>query len=224
MRFLNVKATVIFLVVVIVVVGGTALLHSYQITRHSSTFYDMAVAAWNDKPRRDADAFQSMKDYLALKPTDFKARQELGGWLAESGRFKAAADVLEELVRALEKQVPPDQKLVDEVHRKLVMIWMVDLHNYQAAEAHLNALLQPYSPDHPEQIDAEGANLLWRLGDCQRKQRKEEEAIESYKKGAGQRREQGPCQHLLRSGDDLPVWAREEGHRSTQVHGRNDCG
>ncbi len=184
MRFLNVKATVIFLIAVIVVVGGTHLLHSYQISRHSSTFHDMAVAAWNDKPRRDADAFQCMKDYLALKPTDFKARQELGGWLAESGRFNASADVLEELVRALEKQDPPDKTMLDEVHRSLIVVWMDDLHNQPAAESHLRALLQPYVNVPPEQIDAEGANLLWRLGDCLRKQHKDEkneEAIKSYK-------------------------------------------
>ena len=182
MRFLNLKAAIIFLVVVIVLAGGTALLHTYQIGRHSSTFHETAVAAWNDKPRRDADAFQSMKDYLALKPTDFKARQELGGWLAESGRFKACADVLEELARALDKQDPPDKEFLNEVNRTLVVIWMDDLHNQSAAEAHLKALLQPYPLDHPEQIDAEGANLLWRLGVCQRKQGKEDEAIENFKK------------------------------------------
>ena len=181
MRFLNVKATVIFLVVLIVVVGGTHLLHSYQISRHSSTFHDMAVAAWNDKPRRDADAFKGMNEYLYLKPTDFKAWQELGGWLAESGHFKAAADKLEELVRALEKQDPPDKTMLDDVHRALIVVWMDDLHNQPAAESHLKALLQPYNLDHPETIDAEGANLLWQLGNCQRKQRREEDAIKSYK-------------------------------------------
>jgi tetratricopeptide (TPR) repeat protein len=185
MRSLNVNAAVILLVVVIVLAGGTALLHSYQITRHSSTFYDMAKAAWNNKPRREADAFQSMKDYLALKPTDFKARQELGDWLVESGHFKSASDVLEELIRTLEKQDTPDTKLINEVHRKLVDIFIDHFHDnqaaLQAAESHLKALLEAYPPDHPEKMDGEGATLYMRLGDCQRKQHKDDEAIDSYK-------------------------------------------
>jgi tetratricopeptide (TPR) repeat protein len=181
MRTLNVKAAVILLIVVIAVVGSTHLLHSYQVLRHSSTLYDMAVAAWKETPRRDVDAIQCMRSYLVLKPQDYKAVKELSGWLVETRRYSAAAMTLEELLRGLEKQDPPDMKMLKEVRRQLAFIWMDNLRNLPAAETYLKGLLQDYPLDHPEQLDAEGAELVWRLGDCQRKQGKEREAIACYK-------------------------------------------
>ena len=137
MRTVNVKAAVILLIVVVVVAGSTHLLHSYQLSRHSSTLHDMAVAAWNDTPRRDMDALQWMKDYLGFKPKDYQAVQDYGGWLIETRRFSAAANTLEELVRNLEseKEGSPERKLLPEVHRRLARLWMDDFGNFPAAAA-----------------------------------------------------------------------------------------
>ena len=68
MRTLNIKVVVIFLVGVIVVAGSTHFLHSFQVTRHSSTFRAQAYAFWDETPRRYTDAIQCMKWYLQLAP------------------------------------------------------------------------------------------------------------------------------------------------------------
>ena len=182
MRTLNVKAAVILLIVAIFVVVSTALLHNYQLLRRSSTLKDLAIAAWNETPRRDVDAIQGMRAYLVLRPNDYDAIQKLGGWLIEAKRFGLAANTLEELMRGLEKQDPPDAKMIAEVHQQLAGLWMEKLGNPSAAEQHLAALLQNYPADHPEQLDSEGAMLLLRLGDCYRQQGKVDKAIECYMK------------------------------------------
>lgn len=184
MRTVNVKAAVILLIVVVVVVGSTHLLHSYQLSRHSATLHDMAVAAWNDTPRRDLDALQWMKDYLGFKPKDYPAIQEYCGWLIQSGRVNAAANTLEELVRKLEneKEDSPDRKMLPEVHRQLAVLWLDQLHNYPLAAAHLRALLPDSLLEHPEQISLDDADLLRHLGDCYQKQTKYNEAIDCYNK------------------------------------------
>ena len=86
MQTLNVKRTLIFLAVVIIVAGSAHLLHSYQLKRHSSTFKTQALAAWNDNPRRDVDALKLMWAYVLLKPQDYEAREELGFTPGETGR------------------------------------------------------------------------------------------------------------------------------------------
>ncbi len=182
MRTLNVKAAVILVIVVIIVAGSTHLLHSFQVFRHSSTLKDRAVAAWNEKPRRDEDALRYMKDYLGFQPKDFEAVQRYADWLVEVNRCGPAAMTLEELVRNLEKEEPPDAKLLSEVRRRLAAIWMDKLQNWRAAQAHLKVLLQNYPVNHPEQLDSEGAELVWRLGYCYSKQAKDKDAIDCYKR------------------------------------------
>ena len=64
MRTLNVKLTVILLVGLILVAGSAHLLHSYQVQRNASSFKVQAKAAWNDDPRRAAEAVRLMRTYL----------------------------------------------------------------------------------------------------------------------------------------------------------------
>lgn len=184
MRTINLKAAVILLIVVVVVACSTHLLHSYQLSRHSLTLHDMAVAAWNDTPRRDMDALRSMRDYLGLKPKDYQAVREYGGWLIESRRLTAAADTLEQLVRNLEneKEDFADRKMLPHVRRQLAILWMDGLHNYSNAAAHLKVLLPESLLAHPEQISLDDADLLRRLGDCYQKQAQYNKAIDCYKK------------------------------------------
>src|SRR5271157_4117446 len=120
MRTLNVKRAVILLVVVIVVAGSTHLLHSYQLQRKPASYKTQATAAWQDNPRRAAEAFQLMRAYLGLEPKDYEAREELGQWYFESGRFTNASSTLEELLRALEKRDPPDVAKMQAVRWKLI--------------------------------------------------------------------------------------------------------
>ena len=124
MRTLNVKRVVILLVVVVVIAGSTHLLHSYQLQRNSATFKTQATAAWDDHPRRVADAVRLMRVYLALAPKDYEAREQLGSWYFESGRPSNASLTLEELLRVLDKQVPPDPARVQAVRRKLIEAYM----------------------------------------------------------------------------------------------------
>ena len=191
MRTLNVKAAVILLIVAIFVVVSTALLHNYQLLRASSR---ERSRTWplrrGTRPRaRDVDAIQGMRAYLVLRPNDYDAIQKLGGWLIEAKRFGLAANTLEELMRGLEKQDPPDAKMIAEVHQQLAGLWIEKLGNPSAAEQHLPALLQNYPADHPEQLDSEGAMLLLHLGDCYRQQGKVDKAIECYMKAKANDRE-----------------------------------
>ncbi len=193
MRTLNVKATVIFLIVLTVVVGSTHLLHSYQVSRHSTLFRTMAREAWNATPRRADDAIQCMTNYLSIEPNDFEAVKDLGFWQAETGRFNAAANRLEELLRMLEKNGGPDKhkEMMGDIHRELVQIYMKGLKKWADAEGHLEALLQDYPLDRPQEIDIGGAALLQRLAECQRHQRQEKEAIESYTKALANPKNRG---------------------------------
>ena len=120
MRTLNVRRTIVLLIVVIVVAGSTHLLHSVQVQRNSSSYKIQAEAAWNDKPRRLLDAIVLMRVYLILEPKDYKAREELGFWYIGCGQFPAATGILEELLRVLEKQTPPDVPWIQRVRRKAI--------------------------------------------------------------------------------------------------------
>ena len=124
MRTLNVKRVVILLVVVVVIAGSAHLLHSYQLVRNSLSFKNQAETAWNDNPRRVADAVRLMSIYRALAPKDYDAGEQLGFWYFESGRPGNAIKTLEEVLRELEKQVPPDEEKVLAVRRKLIEAYM----------------------------------------------------------------------------------------------------
>ena len=90
MRTLNVRRTVILLVAVIAVAGSAHLLHSYQLQRNSSFYKTQAKAAWDHNPRQVPEALRLMATYLVLEPLDIEAREELGVWCADSGRFDLA--------------------------------------------------------------------------------------------------------------------------------------
>ncbi|MGA2255636.1 MAG: tetratricopeptide repeat protein, partial [Thermoguttaceae bacterium] len=160
MRTLNVKRIVVLLVVVIVVAGSAHLLHSYQVQRSASTLKNQAQVAWNENPRRNLDAVQLMRAYLVLQPHDYEAREDFGIWLAESRQFPAASVTLEELLRSLEKQNPPDAATIQKVRREL--IWSVYMAPGQArcsdAVTHLKALRDEL----PDDVD-----VLYLLGTCQ---------------------------------------------------------
>ncbi len=167
---LNVKRTVIFLVVVIVIVGSAHLLHSYQVWRNSSTFKAQAEAAWNDTPRRPSDSVQMMKVYLLLEPRDYEAREELGFWYLSAGAFSSASATLEELVRTLEKQDPPDVPVIQRVRRKAIDAAMAQ-GRCQDAVYHLE-ILKKELPD-----DADVLNLL---GKCKVTLRREDDAVKNF--------------------------------------------
>ena len=164
MQTLNVKAAVISFIVLIVVTGSTHLLHSYQLKRQSATYHELALAAWNDKPRRDADALICMTEYLRQNPKDWAANTEMGFWLGETGRFSAASAKLEEVLRAVPKQGVLDPATITEIHRKLVQLAMA-LNRFSDAQYHLSYLLKDYPDD--SKIDNEGASMLKMLGKCQ---------------------------------------------------------
>ena len=80
MRTLNFKRTAVAFLVLVLVAGSTHLLHSYQVQRNASAYKIKAEDAWNAKPKRIADAVETMEDYLLLAPHDYDAREEYGGW------------------------------------------------------------------------------------------------------------------------------------------------
>ncbi len=124
MRTLNVKLAVILVVVIVVVSGSAHLLHSYQVQRHSTSFKTQATAAWNDNPRRVPDALRLMQAYVHLVPQDYEASEQLGFWYFESGKTTNAVLTLEELMRGLEKQNPPDAAKMREVRWELIKSYM----------------------------------------------------------------------------------------------------
>jgi cellulose synthase operon protein C len=128
MRTLNVRRLVVLLVVIGVLAGSTHLLHSFQIQRKSSTFKIQARDAWeksktaeDDNSRREYQerALTMMRNYLVFEPDDLEARQDRGMWLVETGSFRPAAPILEEVVRSLERQTPQDLPRLQTVRRSL---------------------------------------------------------------------------------------------------------
>ena len=211
MRTLNVKRAVVFLVAVIVVAGSTHLLHSYQLHRKSSSFKTQAEAAWNDNPRRYFGRRELMRAYLVLAPQDYEAREELGFWYAASGRFGDASTTLEELVRALEKQNPPDVPTIQRVRRE------IDRFRHGPGTMHGCRL----SLGDPQEGTARRRGRLEQAGE-----------VQGYA-GAGGRRghrelfrsdppETGPRRHLVQQGDGLAFSSRAEIGGSREVHGRDD--
>ncbi len=173
MRTLNVKLTAVVLVVVIVLAGGTHLLHSYQLQRKSSLFKTQAEAAWNDAPKRYSDAVSMMKVYLRLVPQDYDAREKLGTWYIESGRLGAAYTTLEELVRALERQDPKDDATIEtiqRVRRRLIDAFMAQ-GQFLDAVHHLTELKRDLPTD---------VGVLTRLGKCYISLGQEKEALANF--------------------------------------------
>jgi len=177
MRTLNVRRAIVLFVVTIVIVGSTGLLHSYQLNRHAKKIKQQAEAAWNDNPRRAADAIQAIRSYLVLKPQDYEARETLGCWCFDTAQFPAAMQIMEELVRVLEHQTPRDEeekavirKARLEARRKAADA-AFRLERYLDAKTHLE-LLKNELPD--------DADLLVMLGKCQDRMKEEEEAVKSF--------------------------------------------
>jgi len=167
---INLKRTIIFLAVVVVVVGSAYGLHYYQIQRNASVYKNHAEAAWNDNPRRILDALLLMKSYLVFKPRDYEAREELGFWYAECGQFPTATVTLEELVRELEKQKPPELSRIQKVRWKLIDAYLAQGRCGDAV-SHLK-ILNEELPD-----DVAVWNLL---GRCQVTLGREEDALKSF--------------------------------------------
>ena len=157
MRTLNVRRTVVLLVVAIVLAGSTHLLHSYQLQRKSPWFKNQAQAAWDDEPRRVVDAIRLMRAYLVLEPHDYEACEKLTDWYANLGRSATAYKNLEELVRTLETQKSPDEPTIQRVRQKLIEAAM-NCGHYADAVAHLKKL-----PGDADVLNRLGMNLV-RLG------------------------------------------------------------
>ena len=176
MRTFNVKLAVVLLVVVIAVVGSTHLLHSYQLQRKSTWFKNQAETAWTATPRRFADAIASMKVYLRLEP---RLRSEGGNGYVVSRLAPAhpASTTLEELVRALEKQDPPDVAGIQRVRRKLIR-----------AEMDPGTMRGCHLPpgDSPKELPS-NVDVLDSLGKCQIMLMRETEAIANFSEAIGQR-------------------------------------
>ncbi len=177
MRTLNFRLTAVLFVVVTVIVGSTHWLHSYQLQRESSSFKIQAEAAWNATPMRYSDAVALMASYLRLRPDDCEAREELGAWYLALHKLDTASKMLEELVRALEKQNPPDVAAIQRVRWKLID---TDMQQGRCGDAlyHLDVLAKEL-PSNAQ---------VWNLrGKCLISLAQEEEAIESFSNGIAQR-------------------------------------
>ena len=210
MRTLNVKRTVIFLVVVIVVAGSTHLLHSYQLQRNSSSFKTQAEAAWNDNPRRDSDAFQLMRAYLVLEPQDYEAREELGFWYADSGRFAIASSNPGRIGQDAREARSAGRAEIQEVRRKLIDAAMAQGRCADAVD-HLE-ILKEELPD-----DADVLNLLGKVPDhAGARRRGHRELFRSDPTETRSRR------HLLQQGHGLAFSSRAEIGGSREVHGGDD--
>ncbi len=170
MRTLNFKRTAVAFLVLVLVAGSTHLLHSYQVQRNASAYKIKAEDAWNAKPKRIADAVETMEDYLLLAPHDYDAREEYGGWCADCRQFGLATETLEELLRDLEKQDPLDLPRTQKVRRKLVDIALAQGRCADAV-AHLEILKKQLPHD---------VNLVNLLGKCLVTLRAEDEAIENF--------------------------------------------
>ncbi len=175
MQKLNIRRAIILLVMVIVLAGSAHWLHSYQIHRNAAAYKNLAEAAWNDNPQRISDAVALMKSYLTLKPHDYEAREELGFWYADCGQFPSASATLEELVKVLEKQKPPDLPRIQKVRRKLI-----DSALAQGRCGDAVSYLKILNQELPDDVD------VWNLlGKCQVTLGREEDAIKSFTTAIG---------------------------------------
>ena len=169
---LNVKRTVIFLVVVIVIVGSASSLAQLPGLAQLIDLQGPGGSRLERYPRRPSDSVQMMKVYLLLEPRDYEAREELGFWYLSAGAFSSASATLEELVRTLEKQDPPDVPVIQRVRRKAIDAAMAQ-GRCQDAVYHLE-ILKKELPD-----DADVLNLL---GKCKVTLRREDDAVRTSPK------------------------------------------
>ena len=115
-----------------------------------------------------------MRAYLLIEQHDTAAREELGSWYLASGNFTKAAGTLEELIRTLEQQDPPDLPRLQAVRRKVVEAYMVR-NRFSDAAFHLEILRQ--------QLRAAGqddADVLVNLAKCKIKLGREDEAVKDF--------------------------------------------
>jgi cellulose synthase operon protein C len=187
MQTLNVRLAAICLVSIILVGGGTHLLHSFQVRHQAYALRDKAYAL-KDSAARDGEsdplnkAIRLLENYVALKPTNREAQLDLGLLYDEKRQAGSAFFRLEEGLRNSDRSTPPEDEdfqkshakmprevvlkewrdLVDKARRKLVDA-ALEIGRLPDAEVHLAQLMQE-TPDDPKLLDLHG-RILFTKGD-----------------------------------------------------------
>ncbi len=182
MRTLNVRLTVVLLVLGLVFVVGVYFVHGYQLVRNADVFKREA-----DKYLEDAEAADKAKDtdaaeeayrkgiqnlswYVRLKPKEYDSMERLGMLLADRAKdsrsFSQAFSTLESLLR-----MQPDRQAA----RRRVVNMAIQAKLYQAAKEHLRDFLVPQTPKDKQ-------SELWQLlGQCNAETGETDLAVENYK-------------------------------------------
>jgi tetratricopeptide (TPR) repeat protein len=169
MPTLNLRLTAILVISLMVVGGGVHLLHGFQVGRQahalkiaSETYEEdskaaikKAESATDPEVKKSAriegekdlfEAIRLLNDYVRLVPRDRGAEIHLGLLFIDARQLKPAFDRLEDALRSTDKSVPPvapeDVRNARLRLAKDVAMKLGSLEAWQAAQAHLDILLE----------------------------------------------------------------------------------
>lgn len=158
MRTVNKRFVVILTLVVIFLGTGVYLLHGYQLRRNARVFLDRARQALKEG-RKDVAA-RNFQWYTELMPRDLDALQEYAALLTDLRAYGAAYFRLESILRHDPGRSDARRMLVDV---------LINIGRFRDAQEHLEQYLLKEFP--------EDADLLAKLGRCQRGLGQSREAI-----------------------------------------------
>lgn len=158
MRTVNKRFVVILTLVVVFLGTGVYLLHGYQLRRNARVFLDRARQALKEG-RKDLAA-RNFQWYTELMPRDLDALQEYAALLIDLRAYGAAYFRLESILRHDPGRSDARRMLVDV---------LINIGRFRDAQEHLERYLLKEFP--------EDADLLTKLGRCQRGLGQSREAI-----------------------------------------------
>ncbi len=147
-RTLNVKLLIGLCVGCAVLLGGTVLLHRFQVRRTAGKLLDLAVA--QQEQGDPVEAATSLRRYLNLRPYDYPSYIRLADTIValpevpgiDFREVSKGYAVLESILL----KVPRDQPEYDQLRRRVVDFTM-SIRYYKVALEHLRYLLQRYPDD-----------------------------------------------------------------------------
>ncbi len=165
-RQFNLRFFAIFMLVMLVSMGGLVFAYSYQVSRHADVFLKRGQEA--EKNEEYAEAINFYSRYLAFRPTDAAARGQFGLLVAKKAvSYKQKESALLTLERALRE----DPSLSD-IRRKAAEL-AIEIERFSDASVHIEKLLGENTSD---------AGLYELLGECKEDGGLIPEAIVNYEK------------------------------------------